>query len=381
MAGASSLKKAQKNKNDEWYTQLADIENELKYYREHFRGKVVLCNCDDPYESWFFKYFAMNFNYLEIKKLIATSYASSSIMYTQLSLFGEEEPVEAKRKGSKPYKIEITKVEDINGDGAIDLEDVEALLKKNKPKLLKGDGDFRSDECIELLKESDIVVTNPPFSLFREYIGQLIEYDKKFLVIGRMTALHAKEIFPLIQSNKIWVGVGFNISLVYKTPYANNLETNKKFVENKGYDANNGFIKVPQICWYTNLDLKKRHEKFIFYKKYNEKEYPKYDNFDAIEVDTVKKIPDDYYGIMGVPDTFISQYNPDEFEIIGRSGDTDWVLNECEFFIKPSEEKYKKCKEYNVNWRQQNAYLINEKGEPYKIPYSRIFIKRIRQGE
>ena len=207
-----NLNNAKEAKNDEFYTQLEDIEKEMKHYKAHFKGKTVLCNCDDPYESNFFKYFAMNFNYLELKKLIATCYATSPIMYTQLTIFGEEEEYGVEFEGGKPYKIEITEVEDANGDGAIDLSDVEYLIKnkKNTLTLLKGDGDFRSPECVELLKESDIVVTNPPFSLFREYIVQLIKYKKDFIIIGNMNALHYKDVFPLIKANKVWLGASIH---------------------------------------------------------------------------------------------------------------------------------------------------------------------------
>ena len=373
MSGASQLKKAQKNKNDEWYTQLEDIENELLYYKEHFRDKVVFCNCDDPYESNFFKYFAMNFNFLGLKKLIATCYASSPIMNTQLTVFDDNSSKTANNNQKKPYKIEISEVNDYNGDGAVDLSDVEFLLKSNKNVLseLNGDGDFRSEECVELLKQADIVVTNPPFSLFREYVGQLMQYDKKFLIIGRTTALHAKEIFPLIKDTKIWCGYGFNKTIEFIMSDAYKLK-GKAFMDSEG--RKHGF--VPGICWFTNLDIQKRHEKFIFYKKYTPKTYPKYDNFDAIEVGTVKEIPDNYYEPMGVPDTFLNQYNPEEFEILGRSGDTDWVVNHCDFYIQPSPEKSNRYKKYNINWRKQNAYLVDENGNPYKIPYSRIFIKR-----
>ena len=195
-----ALSAANKAKKDEFYTQLSDIENELRHYKNHFKDKVVLCNCDDPYESNFFKYFAMNFNHLGLKKLICTCYAGSPIVYTQLSLFGEEKVV-GKVTDRKPYKIEITEVKDLNGDGAFDLQDVELLLKseEGKPKLLKGNGDFRSEECIKLLKKADIVVTNPPFSLFREYVAQLIQYDKKFIIIGNQNAITYKEIFPLLK--------------------------------------------------------------------------------------------------------------------------------------------------------------------------------------
>ena len=212
MAGNASLRKADKAKNDEFYTQLIDIENELKHYKKEFEGKTVFCNCDDPFESNFFKYFAMNFNYLGLKKLICTSYETSPVAYEQLSLLDNSNVIVKKEGGKPPYKIEITEVLDYNGDGAVDLSDVEYLLKndKNSLSILNGDGDFRSQECIELLKESDIVVTNPPFSLFREYVAQLIEYGKKFLIIGNVNAITYKEIFKLIKYESIWGGYIFN---------------------------------------------------------------------------------------------------------------------------------------------------------------------------
>ncbi len=201
-----SMDRAKKAKEDEFYTCLSDIENELKHYRKHFQGKSVFCNCDDPYESNFFKYFAMNFNHLGLKKLIATCYVGSPIVCQQLSLFDIEPISNIVKNGRQPHKIEITEVPDVNGDGAVDLTDVELLLKnsKNVLTLLDGDGDFRSPECVELLKEADIVVTNPPFSLFREFIAQLVEYNKKFLVVGNQNAITYKEIFPLLKDNKMW---------------------------------------------------------------------------------------------------------------------------------------------------------------------------------
>lgn len=201
-----NLSAAKNAKKDEFYTQLVDIENELRHYKEHFKDKIVFCNCDDPYESNFVKYFAMNFNALGLKKLIATCYTTSPVMYTQLTFFGEEEVISVAYSGKKPYVIEISEVTDENGDGAVDLTDFELILKKNKPKILKGDGDFRSAECIEYLKEADIVVTNPPFSLFREYVAQLMEYDKKFIIIGNQNAITYKEVFPLIKENRLWLG-------------------------------------------------------------------------------------------------------------------------------------------------------------------------------
>ena len=305
------LSAAGRAKKDEFYTQLSDIENELRHYRKHFRNKVVLCNCDDPYESNFFKYFAMNFNVLGLKKLICTCYAGSPVVYSQLTLFGDSEVVNVETD-RKPYKIELTEVRDMDGDGAIDLTDVEAMLRSPefKPTLLKGDGDFRSEECIKLLKESDIVVTNPPFSLFREYIAQLVEYDKKFVVIGNQNAITYKEIFPLFKENKLWLGYGFkgNVGFFINTKY----EDYAKSSQHK-----EGMIRVSGVMWYTNLDIDKRHEDLLLYKKYTPEEFPKYDNYNAIEVSKTVEIPYDYNGAMGVPVTFMDKYNPEQFEIIG----------------------------------------------------------------
>lgn len=309
-----TLQAARKEKNDEFYTQLADIENELKHYKQHFEGKTVLCNCDDPYESNFFKYFAMNFNFLKLKKLIATCYDSSPIAFTQLSLLGDGKTIP---NGSrKAYRIELTGVKDYNGDGAIDLSDVEYMLRcgDNPPQKLNGNGDFRSAECLELLKEADIVVTNPPFSLFREYVAKLIEYDKKFLIIGNKNAITYKEVFPLIKEGKMWLG--------YR-----NINSDMWFYVPEGYEyekiINGRKTKHIMGCWFTNIDVPKRHELLPLYKKYTPEEYPKYDNYDAIEVSKVAEIPCDYVssencnGIMGVPITFLDKYNPEQFEIIG----------------------------------------------------------------
>lgn len=311
-ASNSLLNRANKAKKDEFYTQLTDIEKELRHYKAFFREKVVFCNCDDPYESNFFKHFAMCFNSYGLKKLIATCYATSPVMYTQLTLFGDEVPVGEAVSGKKPYKIEITEVKDLNGDGAVDLADVEYLLKsgKNTLTLLEGDGDFRSEECIELLKEADIVVTNPPFSLFREYVAQLMEYEKKFLIIGNQNAITYKEIFPLLKDNKMWLGYGFNRNCAH---FIN------RYYEDTATDADHreGMIRVSGVMWYTNLDVSKRHENMILYKTYNPEEYPKYDNYDAINVDKAAEIPCNYNGVMGVPITFMQKYNPDQFEIVG----------------------------------------------------------------
>lgn len=318
MAGNTSLNKANKAKNDEFYTQLSDIELELKHYRKHFVGKTVFCNCDDPYESNFFKYFAMNFNYLGLKKLVATCYIGSPVVgeqFEQLSLF-DILPSEENTSKKFPYKIEITEVIDINGDGAVDLTDVEYLLRNNKNSLslLNGDGDFRSDECIEILKTSDIVVTNPPFSLFREYIAQLIEYDKKFLIIGNQNAITYKEIFPLLKNNIMWLGFRCGDMAFTVPEYYEERET-RFWIDETGQK----WRSLGNICWFTNLDHKKRHEEMELYKRYNPKEYPEYDNYSAINIDKVSDIPEDYYEEMGVPITFIDKYNPNQFEIIGAT--------------------------------------------------------------
>ena len=307
-----ALSAAGQAKKDEFYTQLVDIENELRHYKEHFKGKVVFCNCDDPYESNFFKYFAINFNHLGLKKLICTCYAGSPVVYTQLSLFGDEEVIGEEPSDRKPYKIEITHVDDLNGDGAVDLTDVELLLRSvdGKPTLLEGDGDFRSQECIELLKQADIVVTNPPFSLFREYVAQLVAYDKKFIIIGNQNAITYKEIFPLFKENRLWLGYGFkgNVGFFINTHY----EDYAKSSQHK-----EGMIRVSGVMWYTNLDIDKRHEDLVLYRSFSANNYPQYSNYDAVDVGKTADIPFDYYGVMGVPVTFMDKFNPEQFEIIG----------------------------------------------------------------
>ena len=306
----SNFTNARNAKEDEFYTQLVDIENELHHYKKEFKDKIVLCNCDDPYESNFFKYFALNFNYLGIKKLIATCYDQSPFAGTQLSLFNWQE---SENSIKKAYKIEISEVTDLNGDGAIDLTDVEYLLKnkKNTLAILEGNGDFRSQECIELLKQADIVVTNPPFSLFREYVYQLISYNKKFLIIGNQNAITYKEIFPLIKANKMWLGYKSGDMEFTVPQYYEPRDTRYRV----GEDGTK-YRSLGNICWYTNLDVKRRHETITLYKKYNPNDYPEYDNYFAINVNKVSDIPYDYYGAMGVPITFLDKYNPSQFEIV-----------------------------------------------------------------
>lgn len=279
----------------------------MRYYKRHFEGKTIFCNCDDPFESNFFKYFAMNFNHLKLKKLICVGYEGSPVSYTELKDSIVLSPTER-----KPYKIEITEVPDMNNDGSVDLVDVEILLKSgnNNLTILEGDGDFRSEESIEYLKEADIVVTNPPFSLFREYVAQLIEYDKKFLIIGNLNAVTYKEIFPLIKDNKMWLGCSLHATKCsFYVP--DSYEGKSTFFQN-----GHKMAKVNNAVWFTNLDIAKRHEEIILYKKYNPEDYPKYDNYDAIEVSRVSDIPCDYFEDIGVPITFLDRYNPDQFEII-----------------------------------------------------------------
>lgn len=337
----TTLRTAKLNKQDEFYTQLADIENELKHYKEQLHGKVIFCNCDDPYESNFFKYFANNFNALGLKKLIATSYVKSPIVGGQLQLFD----IEGLKPDSKePYKIEINEVPDLDNDGAISLDDVEYLLKhdKNAATPLKSEakynaGDFRSNECVELLKYSDIVITNPPFSLFREYIQQLVEKDKQFIIVAPDNALHYKEIFKLIKSNKLWLGYG----------------RVKEFIQPDGT-----IKKMGNVGWFTNLDTTKRHETLTLYKKYSPEAYPQYDNYDAIDVSKTADIPEDYYGKMGVPDAFLDKFNPDQFELIGiPTGDSGKELG------------------VTRNYRGRTDISVTRNGKT-SCPYSRIIIKR-----
>lgn len=321
-----------RNKKDEFYTQLSDIENELRHYKEHFRGKVVLCNCDDPYESNFFKYFALNFNNLGLKKLMATCYDGSPIMGQELQLFTFDDEGEDKRIA---YKVEITEVTDTNGDGVVNLADVQYLLQndKNVLTLLKGHGDFRSAECIEMLKEADIVCTNPPFSLFREYLAQLIKYEKKFLIIGNMNAVTYKEVFPLIMKNKLWMGPSITSGdRKFWVPDDYELRAAGCGIDETGRK----YIRVKGVRWFTNLDHKKRHEELILFKNYTPEEYPKYDNYDAINVNKTQDIPCDYDGVMGVPITFLDKYNPQQFDIIKfRKGNDDKDLSvngKCPYF-------------------------------------------------
>ncbi|MDD6560930.1 MAG: adenine-specific methyltransferase EcoRI family protein [Lactimicrobium massiliense] len=323
MAGNSNLNDSARNKQDEFYTQLSLIENELKHYKQHFKGKTVLCNCDDPFESNFFKFFAMNFNSLGLKKLISTCYASSPVAGKELEYYVESDgqlsflpspnavPVNERHH---PYRVEITEVKDENGDGRTDLADVEFLLKnkKNTMTLLDGDGDFRSPECINLLKQADIVCTNPPFSLFRDYMAQIVEYKKDFLIIGNLNAVKYKEILPLFMTDKVWLGYNSG-HYWFKVPDS----YEEKKTDFKIDESGQKWRRMGNICWYTNLDTEKRHEDMTLFRTYSPEKYPKYDSYDAIEVSKTADIPCDYYGTIGVPITFMTKHNPDQFEIIG----------------------------------------------------------------
>lgn len=331
-----SLSSAKRAKNDEFYTQYVDIQKEIEAYLDYdpktFKGKVVYCNCDDPYESNFFRYFVLNFKKLGLKRLITTSYKPSPIANSQLPLLWED--VSAKTPKGRPKvtanKFIISKVHDMDANGEFNLSDVAEQLKLNKGNEwapLDGDGDFRSDECIELLKQADIVVTNPPFSLFREYIKQLFEHEKRFVIIGSKNAIGYKEVFPLIKANKMWVGTtSFNKDMLFLSPEMADLsklaDTATRTVDGVVY------LRAPAV-WFTNLDHGRRHQrlplmtmadnlKFSRHKTIKgKKSYDKYDNYDAIEVPFTDAIPDDYPGIMGVPISFLDKYSPDQFEIVG----------------------------------------------------------------
>jgi len=332
--GASKLlRKARKAKSDEFYTQYVDIQKEVEAYLEYnpdtFRDKVVYCNCDDPFESNFFRYFVLNFERIGLKSLITTSYKPSPVANTQLGLFGDNETVIQKKGRPKitANKFIINSVGDIDGNGEFSLKDVALQLKQNKKNEwapLDDDGDFRSDESIELLKQSDFVITNPPFSLFREFIRQLVEYDKKFLIIGNINSISYREVFSLIKENKVWLGTGMGRWISgFIVPESYELYGSEARIDDDG----NRIVATNNCLWLTNLDHGKRHQplplmtmddniKFSSHKKIKGQGYKKYENFDAIEVPFTDAIPSDYDGVMGVPITFLDKYNPEQFEII-----------------------------------------------------------------
>ena len=319
------LSKARDAKKDEFYTAYEDIQAEMNHYEDKFQGKTVLCNCDDPFESNFCKFFLRNFNYLGLKRLICTSYSTSPFIGQQLTLFdGADEPV-VRGHG---YVMDVKEVPMANGRGVSD-EDIDALLKSKKRgvKKLKGDGDFRSEECIDYLKQADVVVTNPPFSLFREYVAQIMVYQKDFLIIGNVNAITYKDIFPLIKNNKLWLGASIHSGdRKFYVPNDYPLRAAGCGVEDDGRK----YIRVKGVRWFTNLDYAMRHEELVLYKRYygNEEEYPKYDNYDAINVDKTADIPCDYFENLGVPLTYLDKYNPSQFEIVGSSRELAQPMSE-----------------------------------------------------
>jgi hypothetical protein len=340
-----NLHKASKAKKDEFYTQLSDIEKELGHYKKHFKNKVVFCNCDDPRVSNFFHYFSYNFENLGLKKLIATCYKNQDV-----NLFSQN-------NSEKAIYLEYTG--DKNGDKIPELDEIGI-------KHLKGNGDFRSEECIELLKQADIVVTNPPFSLFREYVAQLMEYKKKFIIIGHQNAITYKEIFKLIKDNKIWLGYGFSGGAAH---FIN------EHYEDYATAGNHkeGMIRVSGVVWFTNLEINKRHEDLILVKAYkgHESEYPKYDNYDAINVDVTKNIPADYKGAMGVPITFLDKYNPEQFEIIGLGISNSGL----EVGVRPYKKEHKKYRKEIQKRGAVDGDLYMIKNGIVDVPYARILIK------
>jgi hypothetical protein len=340
---AKNLDNAKKQKKDEFYTQITDIEKELNNYKKHFKGKTVLCNCDDLRVSKFFYYFYRSFHNLGLKRLIATCYKNINP-----DLFSQNLDEHA-----------VYCIYDGKGRANDVITDYETFIKQNEWGILKGDGDFRSLECIELLKQADIVCSNPPFSLFREYVAQLIEYKKKFIIIGNVNAVTYKEIFSLIKANKMWFGQSIHSGdREFGVPDSYPLEAAGYRIGEDGKK----YIRIKGVRWFTNLDYKELHEDLILYKNFNKKEYPKYDNYDAIEVSETKNIPQDYDGVMGVPITFLDKYNPEQFEIVGLANDK---RDDNEIFIKGT------------------PYYLDEQHKSFvgmvlngKATYARILIKR-----
>ena len=355
-----TLRSAKTQKRDEFYTQLADIEKELRHYKNQFKGMVIFCNCDDPYESNFFRYFALNFNSLELKQLITTSYKPSPIANTQLELFGSDKAEVAPKGRPKvtANKFIINEVGNMVKNESFDLRDIAEQLKANKNNEwapLNGDGDFRNPESIELLKQADIVVTNPPFSLFRQYVAQLIEYQKKFLIIGNVMSATNKETFQFMKENKIWLGYN-NGSKTYQVP--DHYNQKNVFIED-----GKKYMKMGNTGWFTNLNVSKRHEEITLFKKYNPEIYPKYVNYDAIEVNKYKDIPIDYYGEIGVSVTFLDKHNPDQFELIGSSLELGRRMSEI-------------AEKGTYPQGGPRFYLSNSDGRTYKRLFDRIIIKR-----
>ena len=391
-----SLHAAKAAKQDEFYTQYVDIQKEVEAYLEFdadtFRGKVVYCNCDDPFESNFFKYFAANFNKLGLKKLVTTSYDGSPIA-GQLTLFPEYNEGNGKRQKPKALVVTVDHVKDEDGDGAANVTDVELFLKRNKAAriALNGDegkypgGDFRSSECVAFLKETDIVVTNPPFSLFREYVAQLMQYGKKFVIIGPKNAITYKEIFPLVKETKLWLGSGFaNGNAYFSIP----THASREFADGV-YDESTGLVKFRNVGWFTNLDHGRRHEKLplmtmadnLRFSKHKEIKgkaaYDRYENYDAIEVPFTDAIPSDYDGVMGVPISFLDKFNPDQFDILGTSdnGIVDDEFKTTRGLTKQFVDDYYRAGGTGA-YKEGNPTAGFYENGVAKMAYKRIFIRR-----
>tara|TARA_B100000242_G_scaffold270084_1_gene221335 strand:- start:195 stop:1241 length:1047 start_codon:yes stop_codon:yes gene_type:complete len=337
----NDLRAAKKAKKDEFYTQLTDIEKELRFYKKFFKNKSVYCNCDDPKKSNFFQYFSLNFEYLGLKKLITTCYKNQNVDLFSTNKFEQG--------------VYLEYLGDLNQNN---IPDDHEISKSH----LKGDGDFRSEECINLLKNSDVVVTNPPFSLFREYIDQLIMFNKKFLIIGNVNAITYKEVFKLFQENKIWMGASIKSGdREFGVPNDYPLNAAGSRVDENG----NKFIRVKGVRWFTNIDFKERYEDIVLYKKYSQEEYPKYDNYDAINIDKTKDIPKDYKGVMGVPITFIDKYNPDQFEILGITDRSNSSGLRTKKYTAEDSPKY----------NDLNARSVLKTVKGYKAVYARLLIR------
>ena len=382
----TNLANAKNAKNDEFYTQYPDIQKEINAYLDYnpdvFRGKTVLLPCDDPEWSNFTKFFAQNFELLGLKKLISTSYAPESKKYKipyQPTLFETSQPQYDDDKSKTHGKIFIL-THDVTGDNRVDINDLQY-------QYLEGDGDFRSKEIRALRDEADIIVTNPPFSLFREFVAWIMEAKKKFLIIGNINAITYREVFPLLQSNKIWLGAtGFMSDMVFGVPDGASVrESDKKKAERLGYVGN--YTRLGNSCWFTNIDHGRRHiplklmtmsENFKHSKHKDireNKRYESYENFDAIDIPYTDAIPSDYTGIMGVPITFMDKYCPEQFEIVWRGGDIEWCEKECTFYTPPSKERAEFYKKRDKTWRIQNPYVVDENSNA-NVVYQRVFIRK-----
>lgn len=352
--GNNNLRNAKRGKKDEFYTQLSDIEKELKYYKNVFRDKVVYCNCDDPRVSNFFHYFSYNFEKLGLKKLITTCYQNQEM--DLFSVNNSEQAIFLEYEGDR------------NNNNVPDVEEIGV-------NHLLGDGDFRSDESVELLKQADIIVTNPPFSLFREYVAQLVEHEKKFLIIGNINALTYRDIFKLIKENKLWLGASIHSGdREFGVPNDYPLNAAGSRIDENG----NKYIRVKGVRWFTNLDYSERYEDLILYKSYNESEYPKYENFDAININKTKDIPVDYNGAMGVPITFLDKYNPEQFEIIGLGISSSGI----DVGVRPYKPEHKKYRKEIQKRGAVDGDLYMMKDGIVEVPYARILIrnKRLNNG-